>query len=150
MAGSNRFDISLLGAPELSKALAELPDKLERKVLTKALRQAGKYYLVLAKASAPRDEGRLTSTMKLRAMKRRKGRIGVTIMTGTRSELGIDPKQKGYYPAHTELGHRDRAGVHHPPIPFMRRSLKTGESAIFAILRQEIDSGIEAAMRGSA
>jgi HK97 gp10 family phage protein len=147
---SNRFDISLLGAPELSKALAALPDKLERKVLTKALRAAGKFYLTLAKASAPRDEGRLASTMKLRALKRRRGRVGVMVQTGTRSALGIDPKQRGYYPAHLEFGHRDRAGVHHPPVPFMRRSLKTGESAIFAILRQEIDAGIEAAMRGSA
>jgi len=145
---NDRFDISLLGAPELAKALSELTPQLERKVLTKALRQAGKFYLALAKARAPRDEGRLSSTMRLRSMKRRKGRVGVSIQTGTRSELGIDPKQKGYYPAHTEFGHRDRGGVHHPPIPFMRTSLKTGESAIFAILRQELDSGIEAAMRG--
>jgi HK97 gp10 family phage protein len=147
---SNRFDISMLGVPELSQALAALPEKLERKVLTKALRQAGKYYLMLAKARAPRDQGRLSSTMKLRALKRRKGRVGVMIQTGTRSELGIDPKQRGYYPAHTEFGHRDRAGVHHPANPYMRTSLKTGESAMVAILRQEIDNGIEAEMRGSA
>ena len=145
---SNRFDISMLGVPELSKALAALPDKLERKILTKALRQAGKFYLTLAKAKAPRDEGRLSSTMKLRALKRRKGRVGVMIQTGTRAQLGIDPKYKGYYPAHTEFGHRDRAGVHHAANPYMRTSLKTGESAIFAILRQEIDNGIEREAKG--
>lgn len=145
---NNRFDISILGAPELSRALAALPETLERKVLTKALRQAGKFYMALAKARAPRDAGRLSGTMKLRAMKRRKGRIGVTIMTGTRAQLGIDPKQKSYYPAHIELGYRDVSGTHHPANPYMRTSLKTGESAIFAILRQELDNGIESAMKG--
>ncbi len=145
---SNRFDISILGAPELTRALAALPEKLERKVLTKALRQAGKFYQTLAAARAPRDRGKLATSFRVRALKRRKGRVGVMIQTGTRAQLGIDPKQKGYYPVHTELGHRDRAGVHHAANPFMRSSLRTGQNAIFAILRQEIDTGIEAAMRG--
>jgi HK97 gp10 family phage protein len=147
---SNRFDITMLGVPELSKALAALPEKVEQKVMRQALRQAGKYYLMLAKARAPRETGRLSSTMKLRAMKRRKGRVGVMIQTGTRAQLGIDPKRKGYYPAHTEFGHLDRSGVHQPANPYMRTSLKTSESAIFAILRQELDAGIEREMRGSA
>lgn len=140
---SNRFDMGMLGAPALEKALAALPDKLERKILIRAMRQVGKFYMALAKARAPRDTGKLGATMKVRSLKRRKGRVGVMIQTGTRTQLGIDPKQRGYYPAHTEFGHRDRAGVHHPANPYMRTSLKTGESAIFAILRQEIDNGIE-------
>lgn len=144
---NDRFDISILGAPELSKALAELPANLERKILTKALRQAGKFYQTLAQARAPRDRGKLATTMRVRALKRRKGRVGVLIATGTRAQLGIDPKQRGYYPAHTEFGHRDRAGVHHAADPYMRSSLRTGQNAIFAILRQEIDNGIEAEMR---
>jgi HK97 gp10 family phage protein len=146
---NDRFDISILGAPELAKALAALPANLERKVLTKALRQAGKFYQTLAQARAPRDRGKLATTMRVRAMKRRKGRVGVMIQTGTRAQLGIDPKQRGYYPAHTEFGHRDRAGVHHAADPYMRSSLRTGQNAIFAILRQEIDNGIEAVMRGA-
>lgn len=147
---TNRFDISILGAPELSRALAALPEKLERKILTKALRQAGKFYQTLAAARSPRDRGKLSSSYKVRALKRRKGRVGVLIQTGTRAQLGIDPKQRGFYPAHVEFGHRDRAGVHHAANPFMRSSLRTGQNAIFAILRQEIDNGIEAAMRGTA
>lgn len=144
---NDRFDISILGAPELTKALAALPANLERKVLTKALRQAGKFYQTLAQARAPRDRGKLATTMRVRALKRRKGRVGVMIQTGTRAQLGIDPKQRGYYPAHTEFGHRDRAGVHHAANPFMRSALRTGQNAIFAILRTEIDNGIEAEMR---
>ena len=147
---NDRFDISILGAEHLSQALAALPANLERKVLTKALRQAGKFYQTLAAARSPRDSGKLATSYKVRALKRRKGRVGVMIQAGTRAQLGIDPKQRGYYPAHTEFGHRDRAGVHHAANPFMRSSLRTGQNAIFAILRQEIDNGIEAAMRGTA
>ena len=39
-----RFDISLLGSEALSQALAALPENLERKVLQRALRNAGKFY----------------------------------------------------------------------------------------------------------
>lgn len=145
---NDRFDISILGAPELSRALAALPANLERKVLTKALRQAAKYYATLAAARAPRDRGRLATSFKVRSMKRRKGRVGMVIRTGSRAELGIDPKQRGFYPAHIELGYRDVSGVHHAGDPYMRSALRTGQNAIFAILRQEIDTGIEAAMRG--
>src|SRR5512139_447967 len=146
MAG-NRFDISMLGSKELSAALAQLPEKLERRVLSRALRQAGKFYQTLAAARAPRDRGKLATSFKVRALKRRKGRVGVMIQTGTRAQLGIDPKQRGFYPAHLEFGHRDRAGVHHAANPFMRSSLRTGQNAIFAILRTELDNGIEAEMR---
>lgn len=146
---NNRFDISMLGVPELTRALAALPANLERKVLTKALRRAGKYYLTLAKARVPRDEGRWASTLKVRALKRRKGRVGVAIRVGTRTELGIDPTQRGFYPAHQEFGHRDRAGVHHPPLSPMRISLRTGESAILGIVRQELEAGIAAVVRGA-
>lgn len=106
--------------------------------------------MTLAKARIPRDEGRWASTLKVRALKRRKGRVGVVIRVGTRAELGIDPQQRGFYPAHQEFGHRDRAGVHHPPMAPMRISLRTGESGILGIVRQEIEAGIAAAMRGPA
>lgn len=138
-----RFDISVLGAPELSKALAELPEKLERRVITKAVRETGKFFLTLAKAKAPRDQGKLASTMKLRAMKRKKGRVGVRIMTGTRVELGIDPKDRGYYPAHVEFGHKDRSGNHVPAQPFFRGPLHSSREAMLAVMRVEIDNGIE-------
>lgn len=138
-----RFDISILGAPELSKALAELPDKLERRVMIKATRETGKFFLTLAKARAPKESGKLASTMKLRAMRRKKGRVGVRIMTGTRAELGIDPKERGYYPAHVEFGHRDRSGNQVAAVPFFRGPLHSSREALFAVMRQEIDTGIE-------
>jgi HK97 gp10 family phage protein len=155
-----RFTLDILGAPELSKAFEALPDNLERKVLTKALREAGKVLLVAVKARAPRDRGLLASTMKLKAMKRSRRRVGVMVQTGTRAELGLlattrisstgsgdtlrvrRGKETGYYPAHVELGTHKAA-----PNPFMRTSLRSGREGLLAIIRTELDNGIERAMR---
>lgn len=160
-----RFDISVLGAPELTKAFAALPDNLERKVLTKALREAGKVLLVAVKARAPRDQGKLASTLKLKAMKRSRRRVGYAVQTGTRAELGIIAKTRisyegsganlrvkrgketGYYPAHVEFGHKTEEGTHVPPNPYMRSSLRSGREGLLAIIRNEIDTGIEREMR---
>ncbi len=140
-----RFDISMLGDTALSETLAGLTEKMERTVITRATRDAGKFLLTLTKAAAPvsqdpRDphRGQLKATLKLRALRRRKGRVGVAIQTGTRAELGIDPKDKGYYPAFRELGTRKL-----PPLPYMRGPLHSAREAVLAVLRQSIDQGIE-------
>src|SRR5262245_58310623 len=133
-----KFNIEMLGVPELSKALAQLPDNLERKVMVQATKKAAQFYKTLAEARAPRDEGKLASNFKVKAMKRSRRRVGYLIQTGTRAELGIDPKDQGYYPAHVEFGHLDRAGQQQAPNPYMRNALRQGSEAIYAILRQEI------------
>lgn len=159
-----RFDISMLGSQALSEALAALPEKLERRVVTRATRAAGKFFLTLAKGRAPKETGKLAQTLKLKSLKRRKGRVGVSIQTGTREELGLlaaassraratATQRRGlergilrhyqaalrwYYPAHVELGTKDTA-----PNPYLRGTLQTARGALLGILRQEIDNGIE-------
>jgi HK97 gp10 family phage protein len=133
-----RFDISMLGDKALSDSLAALPENLERKVLQRALRNTGKFYLTLAKARAPKETGKLSAGLKLKPLKRRKGRVGVSIQTPTRAELGIDPQRRGFYPAHQELGTR-----HLPPDPYLRGTLQTARNALLGVLRAEVDNGIE-------
>ncbi len=142
---ANRFDISLLGDTALAETLASLPEAMERKVLTRAMRDGGKFLLPLTQAAAPvsadpRDphRGRLKATLKLRSLRRKKGRVGVAIQTGTRGELGLGPKDTGYYPAFRELGTRKL-----PPLPYMRGPLHTAREAVLAVLRQSVDAGIE-------
>lgn len=165
----SRFDISMLGDKALSEALAALPDNLERKVLTRAMRDGGKFLLTLTQAAAPvstdpRDthRGRLKATLKLRPLRRRKGRVGVAIQTGTREELGIVAvtrisfegsgsglrvkrgKTTSYYPAHVELGHKTELGTRTvPPNPYMRGPLHSAREAVLAVIRQSVDAGIE-------
>jgi hypothetical protein len=141
----SRFDISLLGDKALSDTLASLPEQLERKVMARATRDAGKFLLTLTQAAAPvstdpRDphRGKLKATLKLRTLRRRKGRVGVAIQTGTREELGISAKDKGYYPAFRELGTRKL-----PPLPYMRGPLHSAREGVLAVLRQAVDQGIE-------
>lgn len=133
-----RFDISILGDKALSATLSGLTEQMERKVLTKAMRDGGQFFLTLTKAAAPVETGKLKATLKLRALKRQKGRVGVAIQTGTRAELGIDPKDKGYYPAFRELGTRKL-----PPKPFMRGPLHSAREGVLAVIRQSVDAGIE-------
>lgn len=148
MAESNRFDVSFLGSADLERKFALLPRDVERRLLSKSLRKAAKVYKDLAAARAPRDRGKLAKTMRIRVLKRRKGRVGVRIETAPRAQLGIDPKQQGYYPAHLEFGYRDRAGVHHPGLAYMRTSLRTGKEQMLVVLREELTNWIETVTRG--
>lgn len=92
----SRFDISLLGDAALSQALARLPEKLERTVLTRALREGTQFLKGLSQPRVPRGKkqkggGRhLADTLKVKAMKRKKNRVGYLLQTGTRVELGIE------------------------------------------------------------
>lgn len=134
-----RFDISLLGDAELARKLQALPEKLERKVIRQAIRKGGQPILRTAKANANRLTGAMAKSIKLRAMKRKRGRIGVRIQTGTRLELGIGADDRHYYPAIVEFGD---GGVR-PPFRFMRRALDSNKNASMTTMRDEIARGIE-------
>jgi len=121
-----RFDISLLGDKELSKQLAALTGKLERNILTKALRSAafkvrdkGRANIGFSQVRIPtgtsrrnarrltrafqRNRSRLRNNLYVRPLKRSRNRVGSAVYTGTRAQLGITGKY--YYPFHVEAGH---------------------------------------------
>src|SRR3990167_509593 len=49
---------------------------------------------------------RLKNSFAVRQLRRRKGRVGSAVYTGTRAQLGITGR--GYYPAHQEFGFKTR------------------------------------------
>ncbi len=161
------------GDAQAQAALAGLPDKLERRVLASALRTVAKQLLPAIKAATPigkpytrvtrgrtrqgpqgasrairfRREtgGRLRRSLKIRALKRSRRRVGVAIVTGTRVELGITGR--GYYPAHQEFGFRTRGSrravaskryMKHPATAHRGSLLGTLAAAIRAGVEQEI------------
>ena len=144
-----RIDVSMIGDKALEQALRALPEKLETKVVRQALRKAAKPTLEQAKQNlqAIRVTGertdRIRTGMKIRALKRKKGRLGVMVMTPTRQELGIDETAASSIPAHIELGTRNS-----PARPFLRSALKATRQEVFAILRRDIQAGIERVSRG--
>ena len=131
------FDISLLGDKELQRKLTRLVPAVQRKVLKKALRKAGKVVLAAARAAAPVRTGNLRRFLRLGDMKSRRDRVGVEVRTGTRDELGIPQGSRFYYPAHIELGTRKL-----PARPYLRPALKGKETEALAIISSELRSGI--------
>lgn len=97
MAKSLKFAVT--GDVALNKALAALGGKLAMKLERKALRQVSKPVLADAKANCPVDSGDLKRSLKLRAMKRSRVRIGLQVATGRKWFSGDT-----YYGAFQEFG----------------------------------------------
>lgn len=133
------IEVTIFGDKALEAALARLPDKLQEGLAQKAMKLAGQKLLVDVKAATPRKTGKLADTLKLKVF-RKKGVVGVRVITGTRAELGIDPKSKHYYPAYVELGtQRDSAD------PFMRQTLRTDRGALEMMIANELRGLIQEA-----
>lgn len=96
--------IELLGDRLLVEAFKLLDIKMQKKIARKGLRAGGKIVLAAVKAKVPTKSGKLKKSLKLRSIKRTRTGIGVYIRTGTRAELGISERAKGYYPFSQEYG----------------------------------------------
>jgi hypothetical protein len=138
------IDISLLGDKKLERAFRRLgTPALMKKTLRKALRAGGKYLLVYIRVAAGKISQRLSRAIKLKARKRSRKWIGMTIWTPRREELDIPKSAKGHWPTHQEFGWTDLAGQYHPPRSYLRAPADERKEDVFRIvrnkLRQEID-----------
>lgn len=94
------LDVTITGVKEIDRALAQLPPKVAKKVIRQAIRQALKPVAQRAKLLAPRGEtGQLKRAIKVRAMPRRRGRIGLEVRVGEG-----DFKGETFYAAFVEYG----------------------------------------------
>jgi HK97 gp10 family phage protein len=152
-----RFDVDVTGDAQLAQALTSLVPKLEAKVIRQAVRAGARPVLAKSKAnvSALRVTGERTGPLlrglKIRALKRKKGRIGVAVQTPTRAELGIPEDAESYYPAAIEFGGIREEGVsapvHIPAQPYMRPALAATRSDASRLIRDAILTGIEREVR---
>lgn len=150
--------VQIIGAEEVMRKLAQLPAKLQKKHIRKAIRNGGKKVLRKAKELVPydtsghqlsREDGKkrakhLRDTLKLRVAKNhgRRGQISMKISTGTREELGIPADEKGYYPAALEYG-----GLAWQPMPYMRPAYTSTKDIVIQDVRQDVLNGIEQELR---
>lgn len=95
------FALKLNGAEALAAKLRTLPTRVANKVIRQSLRAGTKIILAETIAKAPVASGLLKRTLKVRAMKRSRNRIGVQVVT----EGGFY-KGKAFYGAFVELGHK--------------------------------------------
>lgn len=136
------ISIEVLGDKALQRKLRALPIAMEKKIVRKALREAGRPILASAKALVPVRTGALKKSLRLRALKRSRGSFGVQVRTGTREELGIPADAPYYYPMAVEVG-----TGHAPAHPYMRPALKSNEGKSIRIAAAEIRRGIEEVAR---
>lgn len=103
MAGGG-FNIEVLGLGDVEAQFAHLPEAIQARILTPALRAGAKVFQAAAVSEAPRFTGALAEHFTVRSMSsRRKGVVKLAVLTGKKSDLGIPETTKsgaprGYYP----------------------------------------------------
>ena len=128
-------DISLIGDKELIRRFNALPAKAEKKVFRQAARKVAKMILVSAKQKCPVRTGALKESLKVKAMKRSRNRIGILIGSGS-----DEPVLSGdtFYSAFVELGTKKTAAK-----SFLRPALEQNRARGMEMLREEIGKGVE-------
>ena len=136
---SRWLDLSVIGDKELDARLDELEKGAAMKAVRPALRAGMKAILPLILDLVPVRSGKLRGApWKIRAAKRKRGRVGVAILSPTREALGIPASDPYYYPAGVELGREGQ-----PAQSYMRAGLHAGESAALQALQDTLWSRLE-------
>jgi len=77
-----KIDTSWIGDKAIARDLTNLEPKLKKRVLKKALREEAKETSKAAKALVPVDQGNLKKSIKVKALKRSRKRIGAQVVAG--------------------------------------------------------------------
>lgn len=131
------FEIKLEGAKELEKKLKSLEPKIAKKLVRQSLRKAAKPILAVARTKCPVDTGTLKKSIKIRAMRRKKNSFGVLVGTALKWFTGDT-----FYGAFVEFGTSKMSAR-----PFMRPAFDEKKGEAEEILKQEITSGINEAVK---
>jgi HK97 gp10 family phage protein len=139
--------VSSADLSKVLKNLREFPQKVERRALSKAGRAATKLIAARAKELAPMQDkpkrgqklrsprGRLKKSIKVRAMKRKKGRVGFRVTTGQG-----DFKGDTFYGGMVEYG-----TTRQPAQPFMRPAWDEKKQEALATYTSEVKREIDLA-----
>lgn len=152
MPADIRVRVNRKDAQRIQHLLGRLPDRLQRKVLTQTVDRVAKNVVLPAvkdripirsfeppvlnalKGVGPPHKshtgppGILKRKMRKRPIKRSRVRVGRTITTPTREQLGIPEWSKAYYPAFLEYGKSGIARV--SPNPYLRGTFRQEEADI--------------------
>ena len=140
------IDISMVGDKDLEKKFRRLEDKVQKRIVRKALRAAAKRIKgrVVAKVSGDpvgvqtgRYRQAIQST-KVVAAKRSPGMISLGLPMPFREALGISPKDRHYFPAALEYG-SDNASAR----PHFRPAVDENRAEEFRQIGRDIGTGIE-------
>lgn len=159
--------VIVTGVAQLDAVLRTLEPKIQKKFTRKSLRNVGKLVMAAAKAIVQAEAyftGTLYKAFKLRAVKRKRNAIGVSMFINREklfanytAEYGHPPNpRKGetephYYPASIEFGFTRPDGTEVPAIRPMRRALYDNAEAFKQFFANDLREIIqEAAIKGAA
>lgn len=150
-----KMTLTLQGGKELERKLKTLPTRIRNKVVRTALRSGAKLVQAETKQLAPVATGLLRKSLKVRAMKRKKGRIGINVQMGAG-----DYKGETFYGAFVEYGHKvgkrpgklDKAADSRGSVAgkhFMDEAFENKAQDAADLIESQLKAGIEAeAARG--
>jgi hypothetical protein len=144
------IDIRMIGDKELEKLLRKLPDVAAKAAVRPALRKSAKrlkahvIHNLSGAVVKPHTGAWLAATIaaKVGPLKRSRVRIGTGWDMPTRAELGIDPKDTGYYPTHVEFGYTRNNGVQVPGKSPIRSAVNDHAAAELKEIGDDIGKGI--------
>lgn len=147
------FEFRVTGLDRLDRKFAEWPEKLRNKAERTAARKAAKPLQQQAIQEAPKDKGVLRKSIKIRAIKRRRGQktIGVRVVAGEGFFAG-DTFYAGFIEFGRGVGKRTATSRRRkreltnlsdsrqrvPPNPFMKRAMDKTRAAVEALYSYEI------------
>ncbi len=127
---SDVIKIDVQGLKQLFATIDTMPDRVGKKIVKRAAREAARPVLETAKQLAPVNTGLMRGALKIRALKRtrRSRRIGVRIVLGEGFFKG-----HSFYGAFQELGTKKMAARR-----FMRDAKDQHEGTVREIFRQKL------------
>jgi HK97 gp10 family phage protein len=141
------------GQKELEAAFHALALSAQKKVFRPALRAGGKVIVAAIKARVPKRTGNLRKSIKLRASRRSRKRIGVAVFVDKAvlapRKQPKNPKpgaREGWHPAHLELGYvrKTKKGTFHiPPRSFIRAGFDAVKEQALAAIEAEVGRRME-------
>jgi HK97 gp10 family phage protein len=136
--------IRLEGAKDLQRRLKSLPAKVAGKVTRQALRAGAKIFQAQAASNAPVRKGLLSRSIKVRAAKRSRGRVGIVVQTSQGFFKGAT-----FYGAFQEFGWRvgRRAlGATRRLVPgkhFIKSAFDSRKAEALQVVTEQLRAGIE-------
>jgi HK97 gp10 family phage protein len=139
----NTFRLKVSGGRELDAALRALDRKVSGKLSRQAMRAGAKVALPEVRKRAPKASGAMAASFKVRAGKRRKGRIAYQVQT----KAG-DYKGDTFYGAFVSFGHRAgprKLGNARPLVPanpFIEAAFKVKRQAMLDAVVDTLRKGL--------
>ena len=138
--------IRVEGLDVLARRLRELPDRVRRVALIRAVKAAAEPIVVRAKALAPKDTGTLVQNIGVRFTRRGAGRVSAQIGVFARK---LSDKQRVAAHARARKRGKERASYRDLNDPFYARFVEVGTSKMAArpFLRPAFEMSKDAAVR---